>query len=179
MNLLDDLFTVQSNPAFPAAAPLLNTFAHQIQAQLFSHKNKEQVLEQSYLTLAFDTLGKISSSYAQSIQTVRSDPIRLPLDQSSDDMVCEDANPSNSSEDTRCICNRPHVTNTFMLDCDRCHRWYHGSCVGIRRDAVPDAWFCDECKIVGEAKKQAKVWAPERASEAANQEGSMMTYKTG
>lgn len=37
--------------------------------------------------------------------------------------------------------------NVFWLDCDSCHKWFHGACVGILSEQVPDAWFCDNCLI--------------------------------
>lgn len=33
-------------------------------------------------------------------------------------------------EDARCICNKGDF-GSFMLDCDDCHKWFHGACVGI------------------------------------------------
>ena len=34
-----------------------------------------------------------------------------------------------------------------MLDCDRCHRWFHGPCVGVVEGMLPENWVCDECQI--------------------------------
>lgn len=45
-----------------------------------------------------------------------------------------------------------------MLDCDSCHRWYHGQCVGIQENALPSQWRCDECQIRRQVElEQAKV----------------------
>lgn len=46
-----------------------------------------------------------------------------------------------------CICGGPHF-GSFMLGCDRCERWYHGRCVGIRSkdgDALQN-WICPPCR---------------------------------
>lgn len=37
--------------------------------------------------------------------------------------------------------------NVFWLDCDFCHKWFHGACVGVLSEQVPDQWFCDNCLI--------------------------------
>ncbi|XP_038051591.1 death-inducer obliterator 1-like [Patiria miniata] len=49
-----------------------------------------------------------------------------------------------------CICRKPH-DNRFMICCDHCEEWYHGSCVDITkaegkrldREKVP--WICPVC----------------------------------
>lgn len=45
------------------------------------------------------------------------------------------------------------------MDCDRCHSWYHGSCIGITKDDVPSQWFCDDCTLQAAILGQAKVFA--------------------
>jgi hypothetical protein len=35
----------------------------------------------------------------------------------------------------------------FMLDCDDCHRWFHGECVGVDPSIVPPLWYCDQCLL--------------------------------
>ncbi|KAJ3287815.1 Sister chromatid cohesion protein 2, partial [Blyttiomyces sp. JEL0837] len=32
-----------------------------------------------------------------------------------------------------------------MLDCDRCHVWFHAPCVGLVVDCIPHSWSCGEC----------------------------------
>jgi hypothetical protein len=34
-----------------------------------------------------------------------------------------------------------------MLDCDDCHRWFHGECVGIDPSTTPAIWYCDQCLL--------------------------------
>jgi hypothetical protein len=70
-----------------------------------------------------------------------------------------------------CICNTRHDDGQFMLDCDECHKWFHGACVGVIPEnvsvsiheascvffyltaflpsflQVPARWFCDTCLI--------------------------------
>ena len=35
-----------------------------------------------------------------------------------------------------------------MLDCDSCHRWFHGACVGVASCHDPSVeWHCDDCSV--------------------------------
>ena len=106
--------------------------------------------------------------------------MHLPLDSAEESFISEGANPSNNSaENTSCICNRPHITNTFMLDCDRCHKWFHGSCVSVRRDSIPDSWFCDECNMLSVVKVQAKCFdAIERQHDQIAKEAEIQAKST-
>ncbi|BFZ11396.1 hypothetical protein BsWGS_14435 [Bradybaena similaris] len=38
----------------------------------------------------------------------------------------------NDTDTLYCICRRPH-NNRFMICCDKCEEWFHGSCVGVSR----------------------------------------------
>lgn len=40
-------------------------------------------------------------------------------------------------EDASCVCNATDYSGQFMLDCDDCHKWFHGACVGVSPDNVP------------------------------------------
>lgn len=47
-----------------------------------------------------------------------------------------------------CNCENPGVDyGTFMVKCDDCGVWYHGSCVGITESGKIEEWHCDRCKI--------------------------------
>lgn len=65
--------------------------------------------------------------------------------------------PEPKEEVNRCFCGRD--LDTFMLDCDRCHSWFHGSCVGITKDTVPETWVCDDCTLQRSILDQAKAFA--------------------
>lgn len=59
-------------------------------------------------------------------------------------------------EVTDCICHRPADGGVPlpMLDCDRCHRWFHCECVGVDQFNTPNAWFCDQCRILKQLNLQ-------------------------
>ncbi|CAB4019848.1 CXXC-type zinc finger 1-like [Paramuricea clavata] len=46
-----------------------------------------------------------------------------------------------------CVCRRPDV-DKFMIGCDACDEWYHGSCIGItKKDAKKiKQFFCHACQ---------------------------------
>ncbi|XP_019716371.1 CXXC-type zinc finger protein 1a isoform X1 [Hippocampus comes] len=46
-----------------------------------------------------------------------------------------------------CVCRRPDI-NCFMIGCDSCTEWFHGSCVGVSEKAAKTirVWFCPTCR---------------------------------
>ncbi|KAK6335925.1 hypothetical protein TWF730_003300 [Orbilia blumenaviensis] len=72
----------------------------------------------------------------------------------------EDNYSGNEEEEgeTRCICgfkeyqggsddSHTDLTDGLFIQCDQCHVWQHGLCVGIRDKALaPDNYFCEQCK---------------------------------
>jgi hypothetical protein len=75
----------------------------------------------------------------------------------------------------------------FWLDCDSCHVWFHGACVGMTeadvlhvnaKDAPP--WFCDSCHIrqavEQNLQRQGKA-APSGASEIISAEESEVLHQ--
>ncbi|CAH3131910.1 unnamed protein product [Pocillopora meandrina] len=50
------------------------------------------------------------------------------------------------TDDVHCLCMQPWG-NRFMIQCDVCGTWHHGSCVGVSEedaDAMPE-YYCDMC----------------------------------
>ena len=45
-----------------------------------------------------------------------------------------------------CICREPD-TGTFMIQCDECREWFHGSCVGVTEVMAKgmDIYECPQC----------------------------------
>ncbi|XP_048586432.1 lysine-specific demethylase 7A isoform X2 [Nematostella vectensis] len=46
-----------------------------------------------------------------------------------------------------CICRRPYEPEEFMIQCDSCQDWFHGSCVGIEEYQASDIerYHCPSC----------------------------------
>lgn len=57
-----------------------------------------------------------------------------------------------------CICKQPH-NNRFMICCDKCEEWFHGTCVNVTKaqgkvfEEGNKKWLCPNCKSGGVAKK--------------------------
>ncbi|KAK6336259.1 hypothetical protein TWF696_001820 [Orbilia brochopaga] len=83
------------------------------------------------------------------------DEVDEPVDE---DM--EDNYSGNEEEEgeTRCVCgfkeyqggsddSHTDLTDGLFIQCDQCHVWQHGLCVGIRDKALaPENYFCEQCK---------------------------------
>ncbi|KAK6532847.1 hypothetical protein TWF281_007019 [Arthrobotrys megalospora] len=83
------------------------------------------------------------------------DEVDEPVDE---DM--EDNYSGNEEEEgeTRCICgfkeyqggsddSHTDLTDGLFIQCDQCHVWQHGLCVGIRDKLLaPENYFCEQCK---------------------------------
>eukprot|EP00584_Thalassiosira_punctigera_P002031 CAMPEP_0172528242 /NCGR_PEP_ID=MMETSP1067-20121228/2692_1 /TAXON_ID=265564 ORGANISM="Thalassiosira punctigera, Strain Tpunct2005C2" /NCGR_SAMPLE_ID=MMETSP1067 /ASSEMBLY_ACC=CAM_ASM_000444 /LENGTH=1791 /DNA_ID=CAMNT_0013312123 /DNA_START=38 /DNA_END=5413 /DNA_ORIENTATION=+ len=157
-NLIDDLLLVRYLIEFPAAEMLLLSLSRRLGSDLLhaSAASKAQVVEATYLATAMDSFGKISSAVASTLQQNREHALRLPDSMNADDD--EEEYPEPEEEVNRCFCGRGNL-DTFMVDCDRCHSWFHGGCVGMTKDTVPDLWFCDDCTLRTAVLDQAKVFA--------------------
>ena len=60
--------------------------------------------------------------------------------------------------DCKCGNNRKFIdfsTDIFAIDCDDCHSWSHGKCVGYpTREDMPDHWICSGCELNREIEQQ-------------------------
>ncbi|KAA0707650.1 Lysine-specific demethylase phf2 [Triplophysa tibetana] len=47
-----------------------------------------------------------------------------------------------------CICRLPYDVTQFMIECDACKDWFHGSCVEVDEDEAPDIdiYHCPNCE---------------------------------
>ncbi|XP_023660820.2 lysine-specific demethylase phf2-like isoform X2 [Paramormyrops kingsleyae] len=61
-----------------------------------------------------------------------------------------------------CICRLPYDVTRFMIECDACKDWFHGSCVGVDEDEAPDidVYHCPNCETQhGKSTlKKKKTW---------------------
>ncbi|XP_028303167.1 lysine-specific demethylase phf2 isoform X2 [Gouania willdenowi] len=61
-----------------------------------------------------------------------------------------------------CICRLPYDVTQFMIECDACKDWFHGSCVEVDEDDAPDIdiYHCPNCeKTHGKSTmKKKKNW---------------------
>ncbi|XP_008318986.1 lysine-specific demethylase phf2 isoform X1 [Cynoglossus semilaevis] len=84
-----------------------------------------------------------------------------------------------------CICRLPYDVTQFMIECDACKDWFHGSCVGVDEDDAPDIdiYHCPNCeKIHGKSTlKKKKNWSKYDTGQGTNtkavQNGSQVFIK--
>ena len=61
--------------------------------------------------------------------------------------------------DVYCICRQPE--RHPMIGCDFCEKWYHGSCLNLKKDDInelkPRSWKCPKCVIPDRKKERPKV----------------------
>ena len=138
-NLIDDFLLMVLVPEFPAAEFILLSFVNLLTVDLMKADESTKALqaaESTYLNTAFDALGKICAAEARILAYREEKPIKLI--------------PSMHNSEARhvgCYCQRKEFASRLMLDCDRCHSWFHGDCVGLARETVPEEWYCDTCQI--------------------------------
>ncbi|XP_037854568.2 lysine-specific demethylase PHF2 isoform X3 [Chlorocebus sabaeus] len=61
-----------------------------------------------------------------------------------------------------CVCRLPYDVTRFMIECDACKDWFHGSCVGVEEEEAPDIdiYHCPNCeKTHGKSTlKKKRTW---------------------
>ncbi|XP_069159094.1 PHD finger protein 3 isoform X1 [Procambarus clarkii] len=75
-----------------------------------------------------------------------------------DEDSLEDYGEDDDPERLWCVCQKPH-NNRFMICCDKCEDWFHGSCVGVTKaigqqmEEDGQEWVCPKCKKAERAMK--------------------------
>ncbi|XP_030740936.1 histone lysine demethylase PHF8 isoform X2 [Echinops telfairi] len=49
-----------------------------------------------------------------------------------------------------CLCRLPYDVTRFMIECDLCQDWFHGSCVGVEEEKAADIdlYHCPNCEVL-------------------------------
>ncbi|KAM9445023.1 PHD finger protein 20-like isoform 2-T2 [Clarias gariepinus] len=61
------------------------------------------------------------------------------------------------SEIVRCVCE-VQEENDFMIQCDDCLCWQHGTCMGLYEDSVPDTYSCYICRDRPAQRQSQRYW---------------------
>ena len=142
--LVRDVLLLFGRPEWPAAA-LCVKFIGAMLCTLVSPKEQKTGAEQSAARVfSLDLLGSVLATVAEQRRKYVEAPLVFPPPRE----VNEEAQPTDAGEDADCICAGGYNGN-FMLDCDKCHRWFHGKCVGVAEaeEDLPAEWFCDSCQL--------------------------------
>lgn len=148
VELVTDIVTVLCLPEWPAAALLARILT---QALLPVARKQLEVSDVSVQVLAVDLLGTLGSTMQSVVVSSQKDQLVIPERRHD---VSLSAKPTDEGEDALCICGKG-AADTFMLDCDDCHRWFHGSCVGVSPSAVGEL----QCEPLPSTNSDAEcVW---------------------
>ncbi|OAF65758.1 hypothetical protein A3Q56_06499 [Intoshia linei] len=89
------------------------------------------------------------------------DPVLGKLDQRKRKVLEEKNDALGGSEpiDTTgkfCYCNRGEIEGDFMVECDRCRKWFHGQCVELTKTEADelDTFCCKYCVRQNGAKRR-------------------------
>jgi cohesin loading factor subunit SCC2 len=152
--LVRDVLLLFGRPEWPAATlcvkyiGVLLCNAVRKKDQKTTDQSREQVAARVF---SLDLLGPVLAAVAEQRQKHVDKPLEFPAPREVD----EAAQPTDEGENAQCICNGGYNGN-FMLDCDQCHRWFHGKCVGVSEteEELPEEWFCDSCRLSNAVAEQ-------------------------
>mmetsp|Transcript_16813 Transcript_16813/g.19377 ORF Transcript_16813/g.19377 Transcript_16813/m.19377 type:complete len:1762 (+) Transcript_16813:148-5433(+) len=145
-NLIEDLLLVLLVPEYPAAEMIVLSIANSMYRdiiQMTTSKGGKESITTTYFNTIFDALGKISAAVARINKWNEEHAVRLELPT----IRKNKNNKKNAIQHLDCYCNETEFGDKFMLKCDRCKTWYHGDCIGVNRDALPEKWLCDGCQF--------------------------------
>lgn len=87
------------------------------------------------------------------------------VEDSSEEAHGSDWSSEDDPERLWCICRKPH-NDKFMIECDRCKDWFHGTCVGVTRqqgrllEKENREWVCPKCNTKGGPAGESRGPAP-------------------
>ncbi|XP_041262265.1 histone lysine demethylase PHF8 [Onychostruthus taczanowskii] len=66
-----------------------------------------------------------------------------------------------------CLCRLPYDVTRFMIECDGCQDWFHGSCVGVEEEAAAeiDLYHCPQCAVLRGPSVMKRRRGPAKAPE--------------
>eukprot|EP00053_Salpingoeca_punica_P016602 m.157467 g.157467 ORF g.157467 m.157467 type:complete len:369 (+) comp17005_c3_seq3:2150-3256(+) len=75
-------------------------------------------------------------------------------------------------EEVFCICRKPFDGKAFMIQCETCDEWYHGSCVGVTKKQAKDieAYKCARCLQPPAPHQQDSTTMPQHPTGSSGQQ---------
>lgn len=148
-NLVEDLLLVLMVPAYPAADMLLFSLVRRVNQDLtLSRPKSAPALEATYLTTVFDVLGKVCGVEARILAAHRDGALKMTTDAPPMD--------DDGEFNLQCYCGEKRK-DVFLVGCDDCKTYFHGTCVGICSDTpAEEDWFCDACRLARIAHRERR-----------------------
>uniref|UniRef100_W5UEA2 Histone lysine demethylase PHF8 n=1 Tax=Ictalurus punctatus TaxID=7998 RepID=W5UEA2_ICTPU len=81
-----------------------------------------------------------------------------------------------------CLCRLPYDVTRFMIECDVCQDWFHGSCVGVEEDKAADIdlYHCPNCQVThGPSVMRKRRGGSKQADSSGGKRDSGRPVKTG
>jgi hypothetical protein len=156
-SLIDDLLLLWIIPEYSVAEVVLVAMVRrftvdiaqsspQILQALNSPMEKAASLETTYLNAAFDQLGRIAAAQARMLAVYRSCTLVPTAAAALLGDINTTAPAAAATNRIACFCGEKSNLK-FRVACDSCALQYHGPCVGLGRDDLPDTWDCDACRV--------------------------------
>ncbi|XP_038150792.1 PHD finger protein 20 isoform X1 [Cyprinodon tularosa] len=134
---------------FPLKSPLSHNHKPEAYSSRPGHSYSEQILvddEDSISDWSTDSCGWSDDDFEMDL-----DVTTPPLS------VDSGALDSNDQEIVRCICE-VEEENDFMIQCEDCLCWQHGTCMGLLEDNVPDRYTCYICRDPPGQRQSLRYW---------------------
>eukprot|EP00752_Nemacystus_decipiens_P012313 g10918.t1 len=166
-NAVDDLLATVLLPEWPASELLLHALCGALVKDLKDQRGGGR--DQQYCLMAMDVLGRVAGGLADITRRERECPMVLP--------EAAEARKDGGPGDKEDLCSGAgrgtgdgEDGGGMMLDCDRCHRWFNGRCVGIASEEdCPAEWFCLDCTILRQVAAQKHAHAKRQSLDSASQ----------
>jgi len=151
MDFMEDCLALWCLPEWPAAEFVLKDLCFLlIQFLALEKKGKKKEITQARV-MCLQLIGKVATCLKKTKREVEMNRLELGPGETALN------GKANEVQELACPCGKskeeasPEMKR-LLIDCDVCHRWYHGVCVGIsNREAIPkaykDYWCCDACRI--------------------------------
>ena len=128
---MTDLLTLLGRVDWPAAESCLETISNLSMGFLYnSYVSQTPKLTSKpvpqFISMMVQNVGRICCRAVDEVKRIKSQPAILPSLKLNSNPK---GKPGHLDEDSQCICQRGYTGHEFMLDCDDCHRWFHGRCV--------------------------------------------------
>lgn len=183
--LVQDLLLLLHLPEWPAAESVLRLLVAQLYRLLYSGQSGDEPSAgkgQAQLRgVALDLLGQIGAQ-------LRREALQEERDRPASPSAAPPAPPApptdmDAAEDDSCICQQGYqgrfmvqssspscpflasrrvASDLGQLDCDDCHRWFHGSCVDVDPNDPPAIWYCDLCQLRRQKEAEQEKQTEER-----------------